>query len=364
MRLPWEGKNIPIMGLGTTVGTPEEGITADVIVVRSFDELDSRASEVNGKIVVYNQGWVNYGHGYEYRNEGASRAANYGAVGALLRSVCPFSLNTVHTGGQNYWGNVTQIPIGAITVEDADTMLQLQTNGERIQVTMKLLDYNLPMTTSRNVIGEIGGTGIGAIPEQYVGVSGHIDSWDLGQGVMDDAGGVMISVMAVAVLKDLDLIPKRRLQAILWTSEEPGLWGVEDFVKQHDNILANYSAIFESDGGTFDPEGLDFGGDETAGCVINEILKLTAATINTTFYQRHCMVSSDITKLQEKGVPGVSNKNKNDMYFWYHHTEADTMTMMDTTELDRSTAMWAVASYVVADLKDQLSRGTNDKCTP
>lgn len=165
----------------------------------------------------------------------------------------------------------------------------------------------------------------------------------------------MISLIALAVLKDLNFVPRRTLQTILWTSEEPGLWGVADFVRQHEDILPNYSAVFESDSGTFDPLGLDFAGSETAGCIVYEILKLTES-IETTTYQRFPSVSSDISRLIEKGVPGLSLNNANGMYFWYHHTEADTITMADMTELDKGTALWAVSSFILANLTDKLPR--------
>lgn len=165
----------------------------------------------------------------------------------------------------------------------------------------------------------------------------------------------MISVMAVAALKRLNLQPKRTLQAILWTSEEVGLWGVEDFANQHEDILSNYSVVFESDSGTFLPRGLDFAGSELAGCIVNEVLKLTSK-IDTTAYARFASVSSDITKLQAKGVPGLSLNNANDKYFWYHHTEADTITMINSTELDYGAALFAATSFVLADLDEMLPR--------
>jgi len=215
-----------------------------------------------------------------------------------------------------------------------------------------MLDYNLPLTTSRNVIGELVG---GTSPDEYVAVSGHIDSWDVGQGAMDDAGGVMVSVAAVAAIKALGLTPKRTLQAILWTSEEPGLWGVKDFAAQHEDILDKYSVVFESDSGTFKPIGLDFAGTDEAGCIVQEVLKLVTA-LNATTYTRYDSVSSDITVLIEKGVPGLSLHNENDMYFWYHHTEADTVSMQDPREMDLDTALFAVASYVLADISVALPR--------
>lgn len=349
---PWK-KNIRLLGLGTTVGTPEAGMSHEVIVVKNFEELEARQDEVRGKIVVYNQGWLgSYGATNVYRTQGATRASRFGAVASLIESVAPFSLDSPHTGGQSYAADVTHIPTACITKEDADLMYRLQSQGERIVIDLKMLDYNLPLTTSRNVIGEIVGS---TKPEEYVAVSGHIDSWDVGQGAMDDAGGVMISVAALAAIKSLGLQPKRTLQAILWTSEEPGLWGVEDFARQHKDILANYSVVFESDSGTFKPLGLDFAGTDEAGCIVQEVLKL-AAPLNATTYTKYDTVSSDITVLIAEGVPGLSLHNQNDMYFWYHHTEADTVSMQDPVEMDLDCALFAVTSYVLADISAKLPR--------
>ncbi len=133
------------------------------------------------------------------------------------------------------------------------------------------------------------------------------------------------------------------------------MWGVDDFAKQHLDILPNYSVVFESDSGTFKPRGLDFAGSERAGCIVNEVLKLTAA-IDTTEYARYASVSSDITRLQREGVPGLSLNNENDRYFWYHHTEADSISMMNSEELDLCAALFAVTSYVLSDLPDKLPR--------
>jgi len=349
---PWS-KTIQLLGLGTTVGTQENGFSAEAVVVKSFEDLESKKDIVKGKIVVYNQGWLGtYGQTNVYRTQGASRASQYGAVGVLIQSIAPFSLNTPHTGGQTYWANVTHIPAACITMEDADLLYRLQARGEKIVLSLKMLDYNLPMTTSRNVIGELAGL---ETLEEYVAVTGHIDSWDVGQGAMDDGGGVMISVVALAAIRSLNLRPRRTLQAILWTSEEPGLWGVKGFAEQHKNELENYSAVFESDGGTFKPLGLDFAGTEEAGCIVQEILQLVHA-INATTYQRFPSVSSDISVLIDEGVPGLSLNNADDMYFWYHHTEADSITMQDPTEMDLDTALWAVTSYVLADLSVKLPR--------
>jgi len=345
-------KKLAILGLGTSVGTSEEGITADVLVVNSFAELTANAEAAKGKIVVYNQVYTTYGESVRYRTLGATEAARVGAVAALIRSIAPESLDTPHTGGNNYGTGVPHIPSACITIEDAELLDRLQESGESLRIHLKMLDYNLPFTTSRNAIGELRGR---MYPDQFVIVSGHIDSWDVGQGAMDDGGGCAISWESLALLKSLNLIPKRTLSAVMWTSEEPGLWGAIDYARHHAATAENIIAAFESDGGTFTPRGLDFAGTEEAGCIIFEILKLFDS-ISATEYAMYNSVSTDIGHLISLGVPGLSLNNANDNYFWYHHTEADTMSMMDSGDLDKGTALWAAASYIIADLNNPLPR--------
>jgi len=343
---------LALLGLGTSVGTPVEGIQADVLVVRSFDELTANAEKAIGKIVVFNQPYTTYGSSVAYRTQGANAASKVGAVAVLVRSIAPESLDTPRTGGNNYEAGVRRIPTACITIEDAQMMDRLQTAGERLTVYLKMLDYNLPLTTSRNAIGELKGT---SLPDESVVVSGHIDSWDVGQGAMDDGGGCAISWEALALLKSMNLIPRRTLRAIMWTSEEPGLWGAIDYARHHRSEASKIIAAFESDAGTFTPVGLDFAGSEEAGCIVYEILKLFSA-IGATKYAMYNSVSTDIGHLISLGVPGLSLNNADDHYFWYHHTEADTMNMMDSVDLDKGTGFWAAAAYIIADLSVPLPR--------
>jgi carboxypeptidase Q len=347
-------KNIPLLGLGTTIGTPVEGITAEVWVVRTFEELAANPGRALGKIIVYNQAFTSYEESVKYRSAGAVEAAKVGAVAALIRSIAPSSLNTPHTGTQDYVDGVTHIPVACITIEDAELLDRLQSAGEKLSIHLKMLDYNLPLTTSRNAIAELKGH---SKPEEVVIVSGHVDSWDVGQGAMDDGGGCFISIEALSLLKSLNLRPKRTLRAIMWTGEEIGLhyWGSMDYQRHHADEMKNIIAAFESDGGTFTPKGLDFAGSEEAGCIVNEILKLLAP-ISATEYKMYDYVSTDIYYMIAAGIPGLSLNNENDQYFWYHHTEADTMSMMDAEQLDKGTAVWAVASYIIADLSIPLPR--------
>lgn len=172
---------------------------------------------------------------------------------------------------------------------------------------------------------------------------------------MDDGGGAFISAEALALLRFLNLRPRRTLRTILWTSEEFGLIGAQQYVEQHANELDKFNAVFESDIGTFKPLGLDFAGSKGASCIVQEVLKLLAP-INATLLRRQSDVGSDIYYFIQKGVPGLSLNNQNERYFWFHHTQADTMTVENADELDLCTAVWAVASYVIADLSVDLPR--------
>ena len=249
--------DISILGLGTSIGTPSEGITADVIVVRSFEELDERRQEIPGKIVVYNQPYISYGASAEYRVVGASRASAYGALAALVRSVTPFSINSPHTGAQFYEEGAVEIPVAGITIEDAEMLDRMEKRGDQITVFLYMGCKTHPMTTSRNTVAELKGT---TYPEQVVVVSGHLDSWDVGQGAMDDGGGAFISWQALSTIRALGLTTKRTLRLVMWTDEEFRGNGAEQYYNRHKKDADNYSILFEADEGVFTPYGIKFTG--------------------------------------------------------------------------------------------------------
>ncbi|KAJ8307989.1 hypothetical protein KUTeg_012863 [Tegillarca granosa] len=227
-------KPLSILGLGYSNGTPTKGIKAEVLVVESFDELHKRASEAKGKIVVYNQKYVSYGVSVEYRSSGATEAAKVGGVASLIRSITPFSINSPHTGMQSYGNGVKKIPTACITVEDAEMMKRMADRGEKIVILLKMEAKNLPDVESRNTVAEIVGH---QYPEQVVLVSGHLDSWDVGQGAMDDGGGAFIS----------------------W--QEQGGVGSSQYYGRHKKDIDNFDLVMESDEGTFTPYGIYFSGD-------------------------------------------------------------------------------------------------------
>ncbi|XP_067133302.1 carboxypeptidase Q-like [Centruroides vittatus] len=345
-------KNMAILGLGGSIGTGENGITAEVIAVRSFDELKSKAAQVKGKIVVYNQDFVSYGKSVQYRDYGAEWAAKFGGVASLIRSVTPFSIYSPHTGWQDYSNNVTKIPTACITIEDAEMIYRMAKRGTKVVIHLKMSAKNLPPVQSRNTIIEMKGQ---TFPQQIVLVSGHLDSWDVGEGAMDDGAGAFISWRVLDILTQLKLKPKRTLRAVLWTGEEEGLFGAITHLNNNKKNLKNFSVVMESDIGTFKPLGLTYSGNNTiAQCIMQEILKLMLP-INAT--QLNLMEEgSDTTVFMNAGVPGISLVNANEKYFYFHHSNGDTMTVEDPENLDLCTALWTASAYVLADIQEMLPR--------
>ncbi|XP_076638894.1 carboxypeptidase Q-like [Colletes latitarsis] len=344
-------KDIALLGLGYSVGTPPEGITKEAIVVNSFKELKERKHEVSGKIVVFNQEYVSYGETVKYRSTGATEASKYGAVAALIRSITPFSLYTPHTGMQSYGPNVTKIPVACITVEDANLLRRLSDMGETIKIKLKMQAKNLPNKISRNVVAEIIGS---TIPEKVVVISGHIDSWDVGQGAMDDGGGAFISWHALRLLKQLNYQPRRTIRMIMWTAEELGIIGARYYIKSHKAEEKNLQFVMESDMGTFMPLGLEFTGTEQVKCILERIMRLLSPMGQMKLRNPHA--GPDIESWVNAGVPGGSLWTQNEKYFYYHHSNADTILVENSDALDRGTALFAAVSYVLADLSIDLPR--------
>ena len=344
-------RDLPMLGLGGSVGTPAEGITAEVLVVRSFEELEARASEAEGKIVLFNAVFTNYGQTVAYRGNGANAAASVGAVASLIRSVTPYSQQTPHTGGMNYAEDVRRIPHAAITVEDAEMLQRLQDRGERIVVRLKMEAEMLADAPSRNVIAEIRGS---EFPDEVIVLGGHIDSWDVGQGAMDDGGGCIAAWEAVRLMKALGLRPRRTVRVVLWTNEENGLRGGNAYRDAHIDELDDHILAMESDSGVFKPSGFGFTGSDAAYEIISEIGALLDRIEAGTITQGGG--GADIGPIMNEGVPGMGLQVDGTRYFWYHHTDADTMEVIDPDELARCVAAMAVMAYVVADMPDRLPR--------
>ena len=346
-------QNMPMLGLGGSIATAPGGVTADVFVVSSFSELTAKASQAAGKIVLFDVPFTSYGETVQYRARGAVAAAQAGAVAALGRSVTPVSMRTPHTGGMFYDSTVRRIPTAAITVEDAQMLHRMQDRGERIRVKLLMSAHTLPDAPSRNVMGEIVGS---EKPDEVVVFGGHIDSWDVGRGAMDDGGGVVVAWEAVKLLQRLGLKPRRTIRVVGWTNEENGGRGGQGYRDAHKADIDKHMLAIESDGGVFKPQGFSFSGSDAALEIVKQIATLLDRIEAGAIVKGGA--GSDVAPINALGVPGLGLNVDGTKYFWYHHTEADTIEKLDAHEMALCVATMAVMAYVVADMPEPLPRAT------
>jgi carboxypeptidase Q len=350
MRAPVPRK-LQVLGLGNSVGTPAEGITAEAVVVRNFAELDRLGEQVRGKIVVYNAPFVNYGATVAYRLQGASRAARYGAVAALVRSITPVSLQTPHTGAMNYDPTQPKIPVAAVTIEVAEFLQRMNDRGDHPTLRLKMEAKFLPDAESANVVAELKGS---EKPDEIVLISGHFDSWDVGQGAHDDGGGSIVAWEAVRLLKELGLKPRRTIRVVLYTNEENGLRGGNAYREAHRAEIAKHILAIESDSGVYRPEG--FGLAATAPLQVRANLQEIAKLLSGIGADQIAADGggADIGPMMREGVVGASLDVEGSHYFDIHHTSADTLDKVNPRELALCVATMAVMAYTVADLTEPL----------
>ena len=344
-------KDLAMLGLGGSIGTPKHGIRADVLVVDSFAELEIVKDEVKRKIVLFNAPFTSYGETVQYRYKGASVAAKYGAVASLIRSVGSASLYTPHTGMMAYTEDIPRIPHAALTIEDAMMLRRQQESGEKIVIQLNMDARTEPNRWSRNIVADLKGS---ENPDEIVVLGGHIDSWDVGQGAQDDGGGCVAAWHAVKLIHDLGLRPKRTLRVVLWTNEENGGMGSKAYRDVHRHELDKHMVAIESDGGVFQPSGFGFTGSQAGREIIDAISKLLIsikANEITTGGR-----AADVAPLNDEGVPVMSLKVDGTKYFWYHHTNADTFDKIDFNEFNHCVAALAVMAYVLADMEMNLPR--------
>jgi hypothetical protein len=361
---------ILLCALGGSVATPAEGITAEVVAVRNFDELKALPREkVAGKIVVFNypfdkqmaavgRGGAAYERAVVSRGGGPSAAARQGAIACLIRSVGGADYRLPHTGLTKYADDAPKIPAGAVTAEDADLIVDLVRQGT-VRMKLMLTPQTLPEVESYNVIGDIKGT---EHPEQVVVVSGHLDSWDLGTGAIDDGAGVAVSMEAANLIQKLKLRPKRTIRVIAWMNEENGLMGSKAYAKDHEKDFGNHFAAMETDGGAGHPLGLNIAGRREVKAMlapVADILEGSGAGMLTMV--EHC--GADIEPMEDAGVPAFSPIQDSRFYFNYHHTAADTLDKIVPKELAENSAIVAVAAYALANSEQPLPRAatTSDK---
>ena len=360
---PQTTQKIVLTALGGSIATPAEGLTAEIIVVNNYGELQALGREkVAGKVVLFNvnfdrqmamQGYGGdaYGEVAGYRVFGASAAARQGAVATLVRSVGGSQNRLAHTGAMRYAEDAPRIPSAAVSREDADLIVHLAAEG-RVRLRLILTPQQLPDAVSYNVVADLKGT---ELPEQVVIVSGHLDSWDLGTGAIDDAAGVAVAMQTAQLLKKLGLRTKRTIRVIAWMNEENGLVGGRTYAREHAAELPNHYAAIESDRGAGHPLGFEAMVNPAVLPMlapVSEILRSQGAGL----IRRTEGTEADISPMAAQGVPAFGLWQDTRTYFDYHHTAADTFDKIVPRELAENAAAMAVLAYALANLPQPLPR--------
>lgn len=358
-----------MFGNGNSIGTPPEGITAEVIAVHDADELETVKEKVKGRIVLFDypmptenaERGAGYGPAVRYRGEGAALAAKYGGLASLNRSATTHSLRSPHTGATRPNGPV---PAASISVEDAAMISRLQKRGIPVKVRLKMEAKMEPEPApSANVIGELRGS---EVPDEVVVIGGHIDSWDVGQGAHDDGGGICMSMEAINVLRKLGLRPRRTIRVVCFTNEENGLAGGRAYAEQHASELGRHVAAIETDSGTFAPRGYGVSvNDPAAQLVAHAQLKELIALLEPlgATEANSGGGGADIGPMRPAGVPMLGHSVDMTHYFDYHHTQADTLDKVSPKDMTDNVAALAIMSYVLADMPGKLGETTRATAT-
>ena len=360
---PNASQKVVLTALGGSTATPPEGLTAEVVVVNNFDELAALGRErVLGKIVLFNarfdkqmaaQGFAMnaYRQAVIYRGGGASVAAKLGAIAALVRSVGGADYRLPHTGAMRYADDAPKIPAAAVTSEDADLIASLASEG-KVRMRVTLTPQTLPDAPSYNVIADFKGT---EHPEQLIIVSGHLDSWDLGTGAIDDGAGVAMAMQTIQLLKQLGLRPKRTIRMIAWMNEENGVVGARTYAQENASDIANHFAAIESDHGAGHPIGFVATGEPGILAMLAPVSSVLEPSGATLMKLDECE-QSDISPLSAAGVPAFGLWQDGRTYFNYHHTAADTFDKVEPRALAENAAAMAVLAYGLANLQQPLPR--------
>lgn len=336
--------DLRLLGLGLSDGTGPDGIEAEVLAVRSFEELERRGAEAAGRIVLFNMPWEDYGRTVQYRSRGASAAARHGAVACLIRSVTPYSLATPHTGMMRYADDAPRIPAAAVTVEDAARLQRLCDRGLRPRVHLYMEARNLGDGPCANVVADIRGA---RWPEQIVLLAAHLDSWDVGTCAHDDAAGCAMVMAAARELIAGGARPARTVRVVLYTAEEIGVYGGRAYRDAHAHELDRHVAALESDSGAFAPRGFSVAGDS----LTVERVRALAAPLAALGADAVVAGGSgaDIGPLVERGVPGIGHRVEGDTYFHYHHSPADDLDKVDPALVVRNARAIAGLARALAD---------------
>jgi len=338
--------------LGNTIGTPITGITGSIVEVTSLDEVDELGFAVKDKIVFYNRPadptrirtFNAYGGAVDQRVFGASKAAEYGAVGVIVRSINPALDDIPHTGSCVYKDPAKKIPAIAISTNDAELLSNLNKN-ETVTINMKSHSRMLEPTVSYNVIGELMGS---EFPDEIILVGGHLDSWDVGEGAHDDGTGCAHAMDVVHILKELGYQPKRTIRSVMFMNEENGLKGALAYQEASDAKGEFHLAAIESDAGGFTPRG--FSCDADTSVFKTYYQKLTSW--NNLLEPYYLTLSkggsgADINPLKSQKGMLIGLRPDSQRYFDYHHTATDTFDKVNRRELELGSAAMASLVYLI-----------------
>lgn len=357
---PGTTQKVVVTALGGNAPTSDTGVTGDVVVVNNFAELRSLdRRSVEGRIVVFNfpmdkqkaeNGFSGdaYGEAVAYRVAGAKAAEAMGAVAALVRSVGTADYRIPHTG----YSLPATIPAGAIAAEDAMLIARLAVQGT-VRLHLTLTSHAGPEVKSYNVVADLKGS---EHPEQIVVVSGHLDSWDLGTGALDDGAGVSTAMEAAETLEALHLRPKRTLRVIAWMDEERDGRGHDAYATEHRDDFAHYAAALESDSGAGHPLGFNVTMSAAALNQLRPIVEVLQPIGANLLQMVANSPEADIAPMSQAGVPALGLMQDTRAYFGYHHTAADTMDKIDPQQLKECAAAMAVMSYALAEMPTALVR--------
>ena len=358
---PGTTQKIVLTALGGNHPTPPAGITAEVVVANSFADLDRLGRQnVAGKIVLFNVvfdkqkaagGYAGeaYDEAVAYRALGAQKSAALGAAASLVRSVGGADYRLAHTGNSR----AANIPAGAVTSEDADLIAHLASQGS-VRMHVVLTSQTAEEVGTFNVVGDLKGS---EHPEQVVIVSGHLDSWDLGTGAIDDAAGVAVAMETAQLMQQLHLRPPRTLRVIAWIDEENLGRGHVAYAKSHAAEIGNHVARDRKRPGSVSSHGIPRQDQRRGRCPA-----ATRAGYSAALGSSNLIVLSsdspeaDIEPLAKQGVPAFGLLQDGRTYFNYHHTAADTLDKIVPQELRENATAMAVMGYALATMPDPLPR--------
>jgi len=343
---------LAVAALGGSVNTPPDGISAKVLEIKSFDELEDKSDQAVGKIIFFNRPmdatkintFAAYGGAVDQRVHGASYAAKYGGIGALVRSVTTRYDDVPHVGSMHYADSIEQVPAAAIGLVSADILSNALKENPDLEVKLELSCLTLPDAKSYNVMGEIKGT---EKPKEIILISGHFDSWDKGDGAHDDGACCIQSLEVLDLFKRLNIKPKRTIRCVFFINEENGTRGARKYAQAADSSKTEiHVAAIEADRGAFTPRGFAVEGDSSMITYLNQWMPyLRQAKID---WIRKGGSGVDISKLNNCQLK-IGYVPDNQRYFDYHHSDNDVFSAVHPREFELGSASMAILVYLLSE---------------